>query len=80
MNDSVGGECPNTSENCLSMEQEVEFLVPISNGNLYWSRVGEVGENAERQDGDHRMLSISLLKSIQNTCFIIFVTSTAAAR
>ena len=32
------------------MEQEVEFLVPVSTGYLYWHRVGEMGDNAKRQD------------------------------
>ena len=31
------------------MEQEVESLVPESNGYLYQHRVGEMGENAKRQ-------------------------------
>ena len=41
------------------MEQEVEFLVRVSNGYLYCHRVGEIGENAKRQDGDNRMFSIN---------------------
>ena len=40
------------------MEQEVEFLVLVSNDYLYQHRVGEMGENAKGQDGDDRMLSI----------------------
>ena len=47
------------------MKQEVESRVPVSNSLLYRYRVGEIRENAKRQDGDHRMLSISLLKSIK---------------
>ena len=52
----------NTGENSFSMEQEVGKLVPVSNGYLYRRRVGEVGENAKIQDGNPRILSISLLK------------------
>ena len=40
------------------MEQEVEFLVPVSNGYLYQHRVGEMEEKAKRQYGDRRMGSI----------------------
>ena len=40
------------------MEQEVESLVSVSNGYLYRYPVGEMKENAKRQDGDHRMLSM----------------------
>ena len=54
----------NTGENRLSIEQEVEFLVSASNGYLHWYRVGERGENAIRQDGNDKTLSISILKSI----------------
>ena len=43
---------------CFSMEQEVEFLVPVSNGYLYQVRVGEMGEKAKGQDGDYRMMSV----------------------
>ena len=40
------------------MEQEVEFLVPVSNGYLYLHIVGEIGENAKRQEGGNRMAYI----------------------
>ena len=47
------------------MEQEVESLVPLLNSYLYRCRVGEIGENANKQDGNQRMLSISPIKSIK---------------
>ena len=48
------------------MEQEVEYLVPASNGYLYNKhRVGEMEENAKRQDGEDKMLSISHLTFIK---------------
>ena len=40
------------------MKQEVESMVSISNGYLYWHRVGEMGENARKPDVSDRMLSI----------------------
>ena len=36
------------------MKQEVEFLVPESNGYLYWHRGGEMRENAKSQNDDDR--------------------------
>ena len=33
---------------CFSVEQEVDFLAPVSNGYLYQHRAGELGENAKR--------------------------------
>ena len=42
----------------------MEFLVPVSNGYLYQHRVGEMGDNVKRQDGDDRMLLTSLFKFI----------------
>ena len=47
------------------MEPEVEYLVPVLNGYLYWHRSGEMEENATIQDGSNRKLSISLIKYIQ---------------
>ena len=47
-----------SGENCFSMEQEVESLVPVSNGYLYWHRFDGLGENAKRQDGGVKMLVI----------------------
>ena len=44
------------------MEQDVKYLVPVSNGYFYRHRVGEMEENAKRQDGGDRTLSISILK------------------
>ena len=38
------------------MEQEVEFLVKVSNGYLYGHKVEEMGKNTKRQDGGDRML------------------------
>ena len=46
------------------MEQEIEFLTPVQTDYLYWHRIGEMGENAKRQNGGDRTQSISLLKSI----------------
>ena len=43
----------------------MEFLAPVSNGYLYQRRVDEMGENAEGQDGDDRMPSISILTYIK---------------
>ena len=37
-------------------------MVPVSNGYLYRCRVGEIGENAKRQNGTNECLLISLLK------------------
>ena len=51
------------------MEQEVESLVPVSNGYIYRYRVGEMGENAERQNGSDRMPSILLLFEIHYYIF-----------
>ena len=48
-------------EYCFSMEQEIKFMVPLSNGYIYRHRVGELGENAKRLNGINKMLSISLL-------------------
>ena len=42
------------------MEQEVEFLGPVS--NVYEQRVGEMEENAKSQDGGDQSLSILVLK------------------
>ena len=42
------------------MEQEVEFLVPVSNNDIYGHRVGIMAENAKRQDGGDKMLSMSI--------------------
>ena len=46
------------SENCFNMEQEVEFLVPVSNGYPIGHTVGGMGESAKIQDGENRRLSI----------------------
>ena len=46
------------------MELEVQSLDPVSNGYLYRHRVGEMRENAKRQDGGDRRVLISLLNSI----------------
>ena len=56
------------------MEQEVEFLVPESNVSLYQHIVGSMGENANRQDGGNRTLSISILKSIKLHVSLYFST------
>ena len=40
------------------MELEVELLVSVSDGYLYRHRAGEMGENAKRENGDHRMQRI----------------------
>ena len=56
------------------MEEEVEFIVPVLNGYLYQHRVGEMGENAKREDGSHKMLSISILKSIKLCDLFEFAT------
>ena len=51
----------------------MEFLVPVSNGYLYRHRVDEMGENAKRQYGSDRKLSISLLKSVKlHVCLVGF--------
>ena len=42
------------------MEQEAEFLIPASNEYLYRDTIDEMGENAKRQDGGYKMLSISI--------------------
>ena len=55
------------------MEQEVESLIPVSNGYLYQHRVGEIRENTKRQDGDHRMSVISLLQSIKLQVLLYFL-------
>ena len=44
------------------MEQEVESLVPVSNGYINGRRGGEMEENAKRHNSDNRILSITLLK------------------
>ena len=56
------------------MEQEVESLFPVSDGQLYYVygiRVGEMEENAKSQDGGDNMQSISILK-LNKLRFIIF--------
>ena len=56
-------ECSlNGAQNCFSLEQEVEFLIPVSNGCLYRH---SVGENAQRQDGGDKAQSVSILKLIK---------------
>ena len=44
------------------MEQDEEYLVPVSNAYLYQHRVGEVVENAKIQDGCGKALLILLPK------------------
>ena len=51
------------------MEQEVESLIPVSNGYLYQVnrvRFCEMEENAKSQDGSKEMLSISILRLLKN--------------
>ena len=43
-------------ENCVSMKQEVELLVPVSRVYLHWHRVGEMAEDVKKQDGEHRIV------------------------
>ena len=40
------------------MEEEVEFLVPVSTSYLYWHIVSEIEETATRQDDGDKALSI----------------------
>ena len=47
------------------MKQEVEFIVPVSNGYIYRHRVGEKGENVKREVSGDKTPSISPLKSIK---------------
>ena len=51
--------------NYFYMKQEVEFAVSISNGYLYGHRLSVMGDNANRQIGADRTLSISLLMFIK---------------
>ena len=44
------------------MEQEIESLLPESNGYLYRQRVGEMEGNAKSQNGSDETLSISIFK------------------
>ena len=50
------------------------ILVPVSNEYLYWHRVGEMEENAERQDDSDRMLLISILKLTELHVLLYFST------
>ena len=59
------------------MEQKVEFVVPVPNSNIYRHRVGEMGANANGEDGGDKMLSIRIDKTI---CFIIFFNSKVVHR
>ena len=59
-------------ENSISLEQEVEFLVPVSNGYLYQHRIGEMGEIETRQDGNHKMPLTSLLWFIEQHALLYF--------
>ena len=56
------------------MKQQVEPLVSVPNGYLYRCRVSEMGENAKRQDGSNKTLSILILKSIKQRLIIFFNT------
>ena len=51
-----------SDKTCFSLKQEIEFLVPVSNGYLYQHRVGEMLMYAKRQDDDDKTPSISLLE------------------
>ena len=61
------------------MEQDVEFLAPVSNGYYYWHRVGEMGKNAKRQDGRENAADFNF-KVDQTACSIIFVKSNVTLR
>ena len=52
----------NIGRSHFSMEQKVEFLIPASNGYLYGLKVSEMEENAKRQDGGDKTLSVLILK------------------
>ena len=54
------------------MEQELDSLVPVSNGYLYRHKVGEVGENAKGQNGGNSTVDFNF-KVNQITGFNIFV-------
>ena len=73
LNKRVTPYLQSTCENSFSMEHEVESLVPVSNSYLYQHRVGEMRENAKGQDGDHKMLSISHLKTVKLLFFLSFL-------
>ena len=44
-----------SGETTLRMEQEVEPLVPVSNGYHYGERVDEIEENAKSQNSGDKM-------------------------
>ena len=44
------------------MEQEVESLIPVSNGYLNRQRFGGMEENVKSQEGSDKSLSILILK------------------
>ena len=58
----------------FSLEHEVEFLVPVSNGYVYQHRVGEMGENVKGQGGSKKMMSMSIFKSTNLYALFYFST------